>query len=267
MIDTIFVLPFLSGLCFALLLPVIGCYLRLRHEWLAALAYSNVAAGGALGAMAIGAPLSLGGVAATLAAAGAKRLVGSRAMQGTAYAVLLMLGWALAVLLSANLPSAERLGHALFDGQLYFTDWAHFLLALLALVVGLPCVRLMSRGLLLRQLFPQLAAIRQRGVRSDLAFDFLTAMVLALATMVLGVMGSFALLFVPAWVAFACAKRWRGAMLWSLALGIFAFLAAFTLALKLDQPFGPMLTLCLVLGGGLLLLVRDCTSPRNMLKV
>ena len=44
----IFLIPFLTGLGFAILLPVLGCYLRLRDEWLAALAYAHVAAAGAL---------------------------------------------------------------------------------------------------------------------------------------------------------------------------------------------------------------------------
>ena len=36
----LFLLPFLTGLCLALILPVLGCFLRLRDEWLAALAYA-----------------------------------------------------------------------------------------------------------------------------------------------------------------------------------------------------------------------------------
>ena len=34
----IFLIPFLTGLGFAILLPVLGCYMPLRDEWLAALA-------------------------------------------------------------------------------------------------------------------------------------------------------------------------------------------------------------------------------------
>ena len=44
----LFLMPFLTGLGLALLLPVLGCFLRLRDEWLAALAYAHVAAAGAL---------------------------------------------------------------------------------------------------------------------------------------------------------------------------------------------------------------------------
>ena len=39
--DDIFLIPFLTGLCLALALPILGCFLRLRDEWLAALAYAG----------------------------------------------------------------------------------------------------------------------------------------------------------------------------------------------------------------------------------
>ena len=54
MSSEIFLIPFLTGLGFAILLPVLGSYLRLRDEWLAALAYSHVAAAGALLALVAG---------------------------------------------------------------------------------------------------------------------------------------------------------------------------------------------------------------------
>ena len=50
----LFLMPFLTGLGLALLLPVLGCFLRLRDEWLAALAYAHVAAAGALLALDVG---------------------------------------------------------------------------------------------------------------------------------------------------------------------------------------------------------------------
>lgn len=265
--DSLFLLPFASGLCFAILLPLLGSYLRLRGEWLAALAYANVSAGGALAALALGAPLSLGGLLAAMGGATLKRGLRHRLAQGTAYALLLMLGWALAILLTANLPMAERLGHALFDGQLYFTGWSHFLLSLAGLCGGLIVLRLLSRHLLLAHVFPQLSLARGCGGRHDFAFDLLVAVVLALATMVLGVMAAFALTFVPAWLAFACARHWRHSLWLALGGGVFAYVLAFIIALWLDQPFGPVLTACLVVLACLLVLLRrDCASARNMLK-
>jgi zinc transport system permease protein len=40
-------------------------------------------------------------------------------------------------------------------------------------------------------------------------FDLLAALTLALATMTLGVMGGFALIFVPPWIVFRRARSWR----------------------------------------------------------
>ena len=59
----LFLLPFLTGLGLALVLPVLGCFLRLRDEWLAALAYAHVAAAGALLALVSGLAPALGGMA------------------------------------------------------------------------------------------------------------------------------------------------------------------------------------------------------------
>ena len=59
--DDIFLIPFLTGLCLALALPILGCFLRLRDEWLAALAYAHVAAAGALLALVGGIAPAIGG--------------------------------------------------------------------------------------------------------------------------------------------------------------------------------------------------------------
>jgi zinc transport system permease protein len=80
-------------------------------------------------------------------------------------------------------------------------------------------------------------------------FDLLAALGLALATMILGVMGAFALVFVPPWLAFRRAGDWRSSLLLALAIGVAAYVAAFALALGLDQPFGPVLALLLVVLG------------------
>jgi zinc transport system permease protein len=77
----------------------------------------------------------------------------------------------------------------------------------------------------------------------------MAALCLALATMSLGVMGAFALVFIPPWLAFRRAATWRSGLGWSLALGVLAYVSAFVLALWLDQPFGPVLALLLVMAG------------------
>ncbi len=246
-ISGIFVVPFLTGLLLAISLPMLGCYLRLRHEWLAALAYANVAAAGALAALIFGIPLSAGGAAAALAAAFGKRLAGPRLGKATGYAVLLLFGWAVAVLAAANLPLAERLGHALFDGQLYFSGMAHLAAAAAVATLALPLLAGMTRNLLLAELYPH--HFRLQGKASwplQFGFDFLVVVTLVAATLSIGVMGSFVLAFVPPWLAFAHARSWWRGVALAVGTGVLAHVLAFWLALRLDQPFGPVLVLVML---------------------
>ena len=245
-----FLTPFLTGLGLAVLLPLLGCYLRLRDEWLAALAYSHVAAAGALLAAVVGLPPPLGGVAAAGLAGAGKRLFAGRLSGGASYALLLLGGWAVSVLLAANQPLAERLGHALFDGQLFFASTAELAVVGLAVPVALLLLWRLSRHLLLAHTYPDF--FRIRGLRAwptQTGFDLLAALALAMATMNLGVMGAFALVFIPPWLAFRRAANWQRGLRWALSIGVVAYVAAFALALALDQPFGPVLAILLVLLG------------------
>lgn len=247
---SLFALPFLTGLLLAALLPVLGAYLRLRNEWLAALSYSHVAAAGALLAGLAGLPATAGGlVLAGLAGAGKPPL--ARRFGGeAATALLLLAGWAATVLITANHPAAERLGHALFDGQLYFAGAGEFALAALAAAATLAILRGLSRRLLLARVYPDF--FRIRGLAAwpvEAGFDLLAALALAVATMSLGVMGAFALVFIPPWLAYRRAADWRGALRLAVALGVAGYLAAFALALGLDQPFGAVLAALLALCG------------------
>lgn len=250
--DPLFIQPFFTGLMFAFLLPLLGAYLRLRDEWLAALAFAQTAAAGSLLAMLFGGPLMLGGLLAAGAAAVLKSLFegAARGVQGAAYAMLLVGGWAVSVLLVANLPLAERLGHALFDGQLYFTDAGHLVAALLSVLgVGVGLWRL-SHRLLLSHFFPDFFRARgQSARRVHLLFDLLVAVALAQATMSIGVMASFALVFVPPLIAWNGAGGWRRSLLLAAGVGMLAYLLAFVLALIGDQPFGPLLAIILVFAG------------------
>ena len=249
----LFLVPFFTGLVLAVLLPVLGCYLRLRDEWLAALAYAHLAAGGALLALIAGLPPAAGGIGVAALAGAGKRLFAARLSGGASYALLLLAGWAVAVLVAANHPLAERLGHALFDGQLYFADPGMLQLVAAGTALALLALRRLSRHLLLAHIYPDF--FRIRGLPAwpiQVGFDVLAALSLALATMSLGVMGAFALVFIPPWLAFRRAASWRTGIFWSLAIGIGAYLSAFALALFLDQPFGPMLALFLVFLGVLI---------------
>ena len=246
----LFLLPFLTGLCLALVLPVLGCFLRLRDEWLAALAYAHVAAAGALLALIGGLVPVFGGMAAAALAGAGQRLFARRLAGGAAFALLLLAGWAVAVLLAANQPLAEQLGHSLFDGQLYFSGASQLALVLPWAIFAAVVLRLLARQLLLARVYPDYLKARQmRAWPVILGFDLVAALTLALATMSMGVMGGFALVFVPAWVAFRRASTWRNGVLLAVAIGLVGYVAAFALALGLDQPFGPVLALLLIAVG------------------
>ncbi|MDR2092190.1 MAG: metal ABC transporter permease [Azoarcus sp.] len=239
--------PGLTGALLALLLPLLGLYLRLRQEYWAALAYGQVGAAGALGAMALGLPHIAGGLALGLAVAGAKHRLEKRLPPAGLFPLLFILGWSLSLLLTANLPGVERLGAALFEGQLYFAGVEMLCGAALALIVGTLFLWRTGRLLLLASLCPVHCHAQRLPVwRVGMGFDLLAAASLALAVMSLGVMGAFALVFIPPWLAFALAPGWRAALAVAPVLAFFAYVVAFVLALIHDQPFGP--TLVLVLG-------------------
>lgn len=246
----LFLIPFLTGLGLAIILPVLGCYLRLRDEWLAALAYSHVAAAGALLALFASLPPVFGGMAAAGLAGAGKRLLAKRLAGGANYALLLLGGWAVAVLVAANQPLAERLGHAMFDGQLYFVAGEQLWLVAIAGLLALFFLRLLSQHLLLAHVYPDF--FRVRGLKSwpiQSGFDLLAALLLALATMNMGVMGAFSLVFIPPWLAFRRGRNWRNGLWLSLAIGLLSYVLAFIAALALDQPFGPILALLLIAVG------------------
>lgn len=245
--NELFLVPFLTGLGLAILLPLLGCYLRLRDEWLAALAYSHIAAAGALLALVAGLAPMIGGLAAAGLAGAGKRLFARRLSGGASYALLLLGGWSVAVLLAANQPLAERLGHALFDGQLYFAGSEQLWSVFVSGGLGLLILRLLSQHLLLAHVYPDF--FRAQGLKAwpiQSGFDLLAALLLALATMNMGVMGAFALVFIPPWLAFRRGRNWRNGLWMALLIGILSYSAAFIAALLLDQPFGPLLALLLI---------------------
>ncbi|WP_303784465.1 metal ABC transporter permease [Azovibrio restrictus] len=253
MAETLFDLfwrPYLAGLAMAILLPLLGLYLRLRDEGLAALAYGQVGAAGALLALMLGLPGAAGGVAASLGVALGKGRLESWLGPGALFPLLLLLGWGGSVLLTANLPVAERLGQALFEGQLYFVGTGLLGLSLLMLLLGVVFLRHQSRYLLLLHLHPASEAVRGGpGLRARLGFDLVAAAGTAVAVMSLGVMGTFALAFVTPWLAFVAGRSWRRALVWAVLPALLAYSLAFAAALYLDQPPGPLLVVSLVLVG------------------
>ena len=65
-------------------------------------------------------------------------------------------------------------------------------------------------------------------------------------------MAAFALVFIPPWLAFRFAGNGKQALVISVSFGVAGYLAAFLLALWLDQPFGPILVALLLVVAGIL---------------
>lgn len=258
-VDSLLWLPLVTGLLAAALLARLGVWLRLREEWLAAFGIAHVAAAGAMLGAAAGAPALA--VAPLAAAAGAvlKRMHG----RGNAGYVLMILGgWSLMLLAGANLPGLQVLGTALIDGQLYFAQAAHLGATAALFVLVHPVVTRIGRLLLRAELFPAAEQANPVGAwRWHLGFDLLLAVTLAVATLTLGVMAVFALVFIPARFAFQSSANWRRAQSDAVALGVLGFLIAYALALWLDQPFGPVVVLVLLVLYGLARTLR--ASPRK----
>lgn len=249
LLDPLFHIPFIVGLLVALALSVLGVLLRLRDEWLAALGLAHLAGVSGLVGLAAGIPAVLGAPLGALAGAFVKTF--GRFRGNTVYAVMILVGWAATLLVAANTALGSVMGHALVEGQLYFASTVHLAVAftlVVLVVLGLPWI--MPR-LIRARLFPgHELSNGLRAWRWHLSFDALAALGMAAGTGTLGLMGAFALAFVPPWIAFRFAPSWRICLWLSAGVGICAYLGAFVMALVLDQPFGPVLVALLVLGAG-----------------
>jgi len=261
MFDPMFFTPFATGLLVAAVLPILGMYLRLREEWLAALAFAQLAAAGSLAAAITGMPVLIGGLAASGIAATAKAWLARGGNNG--YAILMVAGWGASILMLANAPLADHLGHALFDGQLYFTGLAHLWSMAAFTVLAAALMAWLSRKLLLERMFPDFfRASGLSATRFHLLFDLLVAGGLALATASIGVMAAFALVFIPTMIAYQWGRSWRRSMLIATLVSLAAYVIAFEIALVEDQPFGPVLVLCLVVTAASAWVTRKLTSRR-----
>lgn len=250
-IDPLFQTPLLTGLLLALLLPLLGVYLRLREEWLAALGLAQLAGAGALAGLALGLPLLGGAALGAGLGAGIKNL--RRGLGNDAYAVMLLGGWCLTLLLAANSPHGDELGHAVTDGQLYFTGAEHLWAALGLTLLSVALLPWLSPHLLRARFFPDYYRANQLPEwRYHLSFDLLCAAGLALATASIGLMAAFALAFLPPWPAYRLAIGWRWTLALAAAFGGLSYLLAFAAALRWDQPFGPVLVLAVLLLSALL---------------
>jgi zinc transport system permease protein len=244
--DRMFLLPFLNGLLLAILLPLLGAWIRLREEWLAALGLAQVAAAGVVVGAIFVEPVGLVALAAAALAAAAKALLGRAG--NDSYAVMILFGWAVALIGASFAAHGDELGRALVQGQIYFTGAGHLQGIVALAAVSAVLLPWLSPRLLIGRFFPD--HFRANGMPNphhDVVFDVLVAITLALSATAIGVMAAFALVFVPPWVAFRFAHGWRRTLAWSVGLGVLAYLVAFTAAIRLDQPFGPVLVAVLLL--------------------
>ena len=251
----LFALPFLTGLALATLLPLVGIWLRLRDEWLAALAVAHVAGAGAVLALTVSLPALLGSL--VLAAIGmlGRHLPGAG---NSAYAWLILAGWAVTLLVAANSPLGETLARQVIDGQLYFTGAVELVAAAVLLVAVLGLRAGIDHDELAARLLPAAPIERRRRRHTTVLTDLLIAASLAAGTLSIGLMATFALILLPAWATFGRAQGWRHAVIGAVSLGVVAYLVAFAAALALNQPFAPTLVVILL---GLTTAIRLIPKP------
>ena len=200
---------------------------------------------------------------AAMAAAGAAGAV--KAMLGRVgnevFAVMLLLGWALALLLAANHPRADVVGRVFLDGQIFFAGRQQLWTATSIAAIVLVAMPILSPRLLRQRFQPAHHRAKGRAYRAfNLVFDLLVVFVVAVCSMAMGVMAAFALVMVPAWITWRLAGGWRMALWLCAGLAIVAYTCAFVLAMMLDQPFGPVLVAVLLAFLPLRLLSRPAGS-------
>jgi zinc transport system permease protein len=243
--DPLFRIPFLVGLLLAATLPPLGVVLRLRNEWLAALGLAHLAGASGLLGLAVGMPAVLGAPLGAVAGALVKSL--GHFSGNTVYAVMILVGWATTLLIASNTSLGSVMGHALVEGQLYFAGGIHLAAAVVVAVLMAVALPWLMPRLVRAQLFPGYeVSNRLPAWQWHVSFDVLAALAMAAGAGSLGLMGAFALVFVPPWVSFRLASNWRAGLWISLGIGLVAYLGAFVCALILDQPFGPVLVAFLV---------------------
>ncbi len=253
MMRELFQLPFLTGLTVAVILPLIGAFLRLREEWLAGLGFPHIAAAGSVAGLPLGLPTTL---TATLATALAALLKSVLARIGNSqFALMLVLGWGGALFLAANTHQGEMISEGLMRGQLYFSTATHFAGALITLTALLASLKWLNQRLLVQRFFPDhFSANGQADWPHELVFAALLVAAVVLGTLAMGALPAFAMFFVPPWVAFGLARGWRQGLWLTVFIGVSVYLIAFFTTLFLNQPFGPSLALLLALSASLRLI-------------
>jgi zinc transport system permease protein len=253
--DTFFIIPFFSGLIISIILSAIGVLLRLRNEWLAALGFAHLAGASALIGLAVHVPAVIG---ATLGATlGAVIKAVGRFRGNTVYALMILAGWSITLLVAANTTLGSVMGHAMVEGQLYFANYLQFSAAVLLAVATITGLYWLVPIVVRSRFFPGHDAADHQEVKLwYLAFDLLAALSMAIATGIVGLMAAFALVFIPPWLAFRLGRHWKQTMAISIGFGTAGYIFSFLLALFMDQPFGPVLVSFLLVMASVLLLFR-----------
>lgn len=259
----LFRIPFMTGLVLALLISLMGAFLRLREEWMAALGLPHLAAAGGIAGLPLGIPPIVG---ATLVTAIATLVKTAMARTGNSqFALMLILGWGGSLFLAANIHQGAVIGEGLLRGQLYFSRPAHLYTALVVLGLLMATLGWLNRRLLIQRFFPDhFSANQKAGWTHEAWFHCLLVATVVPATLAMGALPVFALFFVPAWVAFPIARGWKQGLVLCVTIGLLGYMGAFFLAIAMDQPFGPTLTLLLAIATGLRLLPSlICRYRRN----
>ena len=253
--DPLFRVPFFNGLILAVVLSLLGAYLRMREEWLSAFALSQVAAAGGVLSLPLGLPVVL---TASVAAGAVALVFGLLArVNNNHYGWTILLGWSAALIFAANTHQGSVVVESLLRGQLYFSNPWHLVSALVLLVLLLGSLPWLSSRLMVGRFFPDyFSANGIPAWRHRLPFGALVIFAVVLGTVAMGAVPAFAMFFVPAWVSFVLCRGWRKALAMTIALALAAYLAGFTLAIELDQPFGPTMVLVLALLAPLRLLAN-----------
>jgi len=168
---------------------------------------------------------------------------------------MLILGWGGGLFLAANIHQGAVVGEGLLRGQLYFSGPMHLFTTLTVSGLFLATLPWLNRRLLTQRFFPDHFSANQKASWTHEAwFHLLLVATVVPGTLAMGALPVFALFFVPAWVAFPLARGWKQGLFFCVGIGVLAYLSAFFLAIVIDQPFGPTLTLILALTAVLRLL-------------
>jgi len=244
--DPIFRMPFMTGLFLSVSLSLVGAWLRMRNEWLAALGLSHIAAAGGIAAAALHVPP----LAGAFAAAGLSSLfrVAMPRVGNSHYGMMILIGWAGTLIIGSYMDHGFVVAETLMRGQLYFTYLPHFVSAFVLLSAMLACASWLSKKLLTARFFPDFHKANREPTWTYLAaFHLLVTAATVLGTISMGAFPAFAMLFLPSWIAFVLVDGWNRSLWISVLIGLVAYISAFIMAMVLDLPFGPVLTGVLVL--------------------